>query len=186
MHPVLQQVFESYGDRLAPKPADWCQLHPVQNERLWNAQELIEHLALTCRSTSRTLQERLKRGPTAAHSTPAQWILQMAVLNFGRMPRGTPAPVFARPGQLHWPPMSGVELLDQFRQEIDQMDALIDACRNRFGLQRVASHFILGPLRPDQWRRFHVIHLRHHLGQLQRIEAAVGRPATPESPPVRV
>lgn len=181
MHPVLQQVFESYRDRLTPRSADWCQLHPQKLERLWSCQELMEHLVLTCRSTSRILGERLQRGPTSAHSTPTQWILQLAMLSLGRMPRGVPAPAFARPDQLHWPPMSGAELLDLFSQEIDQMDTLIDSCRHRFGVQRVASHIILGPLRPDQWRRFHVIHIRHHLDQLRRIESEVGQSAFSEA-----
>jgi hypothetical protein len=184
MHPVLEQVYGSYRDRLAPRPADWCQRHPQQLDRLWSSQELIEHLVLTCRSTSRTLEDRLKRGPTSVRSSPTQWILQMAILNLGRMPRGAPAPAFARPDQLHWPPMSGAELLDLLRQEIDQMDTLIDTCRHRFGLQRVASHFLLGPLRPDQWRRFHVIHLRHHLDQLHRIESSIGQSAFSEPSPV--
>jgi len=186
MHPVLQQVFDSWSDGLTGKSTAWCQLHPEQEERLWSAQEIVEHLVLTCRSTSRMLEQRLQRGPTSAHSTPVQWVLQMVMLNFGRMPRGSPAPIFARPDQLHWPEMSGVELLNLFHQEVDQMDSLIDRCRHRYGLQRVASHFILGPMRPDQWRRFHVIHIRHHLGQLRRLQQAVGDPIAHEPPPVRV
>ncbi|HEY1502317.1 MAG TPA: DUF1569 domain-containing protein [Acidobacteriaceae bacterium] len=183
MHAVLQQVFASYRVELSPRPVDWCQLHPLRDERLWSAQELIEHLVLTCRSSSRVLQKRLDRGSaTSEHSTPVQWLLQMVMLSFGRMPRGAPAPVFARPGQLHWQPMSGAQLLEMLQQELDQMDTLLDRCRHRFGLQRVTSHFFLGPLRPDQWRRFHVIHLRHHLGQLRRIESSVSEAATVERP----
>jgi DinB superfamily len=182
MHAVLQQVFDSYRAELSGKPTDWCQLHPGQDERLWSAQEVIEHLVLTCRSTSRVLDKRLERGrPTADHSSPAQWLLQLFMLSFGRMPRGAPAPVFARPDQLHWPPMNGAELVDLLRQEIEPMDALLDRCRERFGLQRVATHFVLGPLRPDQWRRFHVVHLRHHLGQLHRLQEAISRPVAHEA-----
>src|SRR5579872_1148219 len=137
MHAVLQQVFDTYNAELSSKPADWCQLHPFQDERLWSAQELIEHLVLTCRSTSRVLSKRLERGnPTSDRSTPIQWFLQMLMLSFGRMPRGAPAPVFARPDQLHWTAMNGAELVDLFREEIDAMDTLLDRCRERFGLQR--------------------------------------------------
>jgi hypothetical protein len=181
MHPVLCSVFDSYAAALSAQSAEWCQLHPRQDDRLWSAQEVIEHLVLTLRSSSRALEKRLERGrPTAAHRTAVQWLLQMAVLSFGRMPRGAPAPAFARPDQLHWQPMKGTQLVDLLRHEIDQMDALLDRCRQRFGLQRVATHVLLGPLRADQWRRFHVIHLRHHLGQLRRIESSVSQPATQE------
>jgi Protein of unknown function (DUF1569) len=178
MHPVLQEVFDAYRPALADRPAAWCQLHPRQDERLWSAQELTEHLVLTCRSTSRELEKRLERGhPTRARSTPLQWFLQLVVLSFGRMPNGVPAPIFARPDQLHWSAVGGGELLERLHQEMEHMDERISECRQRFGIQRVASHFLLGPLRPDQWRRFHVIHIRHHLDQLKRIEKTVSDPA---------
>jgi hypothetical protein len=187
MHPVLQQVFDPWRVDLDGKPAVWCQLHPLQDERLWSAQEVIEHLVLTCRSSSRVLEKRLERGrPTSDHGTALQWFLQLIVLSLGRMPRGTPAPIFARPEQLHWPAMNGAELADLFRQELEHMDSLIDSCRRRFGIQRVASHFLFGPLRPDQWRRFHVVHIRHHFDQLRRIEKSVGPPVADEVSPLRV
>ncbi|HEY1806948.1 MAG TPA: DUF1569 domain-containing protein [Acidobacteriaceae bacterium] len=185
MHPVLQQVFNAYDPVLAPRPEEWCQRHPLRDERLWSAQELIEHVVLTCRSTTRELEKRLERGhPTRARSTPLQWLMQLVVLSFGQMPNGVPAPIFARPDQLHWSAMGGTELLATLRQEMERMDDRITQCRQRFGIQRVASHFLLGPLRPDQWRRFHVIHIRHHLDQLRRIETSVGDPAWAEVSPV--
>jgi len=185
MHPVLQQVFDAYGPALAGQPAEWCQRHPLQSERQWSAQELIEHLVLTCRSTTRELERRLERGhPTRARSTPMQWLMQLVVLTLGRMPNGVPAPIFARPDQLHWSPMTGGDLLEALRQEMERMDERIAQCRQSFGIQRVASHFLLGPLRPDQWRRFHVIHIGHHLGQLRRIEKSVNDPAWSQAPPV--
>jgi hypothetical protein len=175
MHPVLQEVYQSYSRPLANKPAAWCQLHPGDDERHWSAQDLIQHLVLVCRSTSRVLETRLERGkPTRGHGSLVQRLLQIAVLTCGHIPRGTPAPPFARPGQLSWPSMNGNELLEILRQEMDQMDHLIDDCRHRFGIQRAATHFLLGPMRADQWRRFHVIHCRHHLQQLNRIGKSVG------------
>jgi hypothetical protein len=175
MHPVLQEVYQSYCRPLAGKPAGWCQLHPGHDERHWSAQDLIQHLVLVCRSTSRVLETRLQRGkPTRGHSSVVQRLLQIVVLTFGRIPLGTPAPPFARPGQLSWPPMNGNELLEILRQEMEQMDHCLDDCRHAFGIQRAATHFLLGPLRADQWRRFHVVHCRHHLQQLSRIEKAVG------------
>lgn len=171
MHPVLRQALDGYRVELADRPAPWCQLHPQQNDRQWNAQEVIEHLVLTFRSTTRELEKRLERGhPTRARRTALHWLLQLVVLSFGRMPRGVPAPPFARPDQLHWSALSGGELLERLREEMDRMDDRITQCRQRFGIARVASHFLLGPLRPDQWRRFHAIHMRHHLEQLKRME----------------
>ncbi len=70
--------------------------------------------------------------------------------------------------------MDGQQLGDLMRQEIDAMDALFDRCRRKFGLERVAVHPFLGPLRVDQWRRFHVVHGLHHLVQLRSVVAQVG------------
>lgn len=187
MHPVLRSVFDSYSAAFSTRSADWCQLHPRQDERCWNAQQIIEHLVLTLRSSSRALEKRLERGrPTAARSTPVQWLLRIAVLSSGHMPRGVPAPIFARPDQLLWPPMNGEDLTQLLRQEIDPMDALLDTCRERFGPDRIASHILLGPLSADQWRRFHAVHMRHHLGQFRRIEQAIDEPVAHDVPSARV
>jgi Protein of unknown function (DUF1569) len=55
------------------------------------------------------------------------------------------------------------------RKEIDAMDALLDGCRRKFGMEQVATHPFLGSLRVDQWRRFHVVHGHHHLDQLRSV-----------------
>lgn len=185
MHPVLQQVFDRYRPELADRDAEWCQRHPRQDDRQWSAQELIEHLVLTCRSTSRELERRLERGhPTRARSSPLQWFLQLVVLSFGRMPNGVPAPIFARPDQLRWSARDGAALLEALRVEMEGMDERISQCRQSFGIQRVASHFLLGPLRPDQWRRFHVVHIGHHLDQMKRIGKSVSDAARTEASPL--
>lgn len=177
MHPLLQQVYDSYSAELGSKPGPWCQLHPGQDERLWSAQDLIEHLVLAARSTSRVLEKRIERGhPTHTRPTFVQRIIQGAVFSLGRLPRGAPAPPFTRPSQLHWPLLDGAALAVRLREDLEQMDRLIDSCGRRFGDHRAASHFLLGPLSADQWRRFHAIHLRHHLEQLRRIEKVVGLP----------
>jgi hypothetical protein len=174
MNPALQEAFDSYARVLAAKPAEWCQLHPGNDDRCWSAQGVVEHLALVLRSTSRLLATRLERGrPTQNRATVSERARQILILSFGRMPRGAQAPSFARPGHLAWRPLSGSELLASLRLEIDQMDRLLDDCRDRFGTQRTATHFLLGPMRADQWRKFHAIHLRHHLRQLHRIEREV-------------
>lgn len=69
--------------------------------------------------------------------------------------------------------MDGAELADLFRQEMEAMDKLLVRCEELFGRRPAATHFLLGPLRPDQWRLFHVIHGRHHLEQLRRIQREI-------------
>ena len=76
-------------------------------------------------------------------------------------------------------PWTGQQLGDLLRQEIEAMDTMFDRCRRKFGMERVAVHPFLGPLRVDQWRRFHVVHGLHHLDQLRQVIAQVAPDRVP-------
>jgi len=173
MNSLLQSVCDAYGEALAGRSAAWCQLHPQQDGGAWSAQDLIEHLVLTMRSTRQLLETRLERGrATRRRATPVQHLCRVAVLSVRWMPRGVTAPSFTVPGQNHRPALSGAELVESLRHEYEQMDQLLGACTQRFGKQRVAAHFLLGPLSAGEWRRFHSIHGLHHLKQLREIARA--------------
>lgn len=179
MTPDLQQLCDAFRAELAGKTTAWCQIHPREDDRQWSAQQLIEHLVLTFRSSSRVLETRVRKGrPTKMQPTLLERLLRYSILSRRRMPNGAAAPPFVRPGVLCWPPMDGAELADLFRQEMEAMDKLLVRCEELFGRRPAATHFLLGPLRPDQWRLFHVIHGRHHLEQLHRIQREVNRDGT--------
>jgi len=162
MNSVLQSVCDAYAEALADRSSEWCQMHPQQDEAAWSAQDLIEHLVLAMSSTRQLLEARLERGrATRRRATPIQYLCRVAVLSLRRMPRGVNAPPFTVPGQTRWPSLSGAELAERLRRECEQMDQLLGACLQRFGKQRVAAHFLLGPLSAAEWRRFHSIHGRH-------------------------
>jgi hypothetical protein len=168
MHPILQNVESQFHKILGPLDAEETQRHPDGNLLRWNAQQVVEHLILTYQLSSVALATRLqKRRPTAARCTPLEWWLQLLVLSMGRMPKGAPAPSVTVPKPSL--PLSGHELAWKLTNEAEKMDDLLTQCRAQFGLERVASHIVLGPLRVDQWRRFHVIHGLHHLQQIERI-----------------
>lgn len=175
MEKGFQEICEAYRARLAGRSAGWCQAHPGDDERQWSAQQLVEHLVLALSSAGRLLEARLqKRRPTRARATLLQRILRFNMLRRGRIPRGAPAPPFVRPGLLHWPAMDGCELAEALREEMESQDALLNRCAAQFGEGAAASHFLLGPLSAKEWRRFHTLHFRHHLEQMDRIAAAVG------------
>lgn len=179
MRPELEQISEGYREALAGRSAGWCQLHPQDDERRWGAQQVVEHVALALRSSARVVESRLERGrPTRQKSTLVQRIVRLVVLRIGRLPHGVPAPPFVRPGLLHWPAMNGQELAAALRAELEAVDALLDACEQRFREHPAAAHFLLGPLSAAEWRKFHAIHCRHHLKQLERIAAALGDDAS--------
>jgi hypothetical protein len=181
MHAVLERVVGQISGEVRHLDADATQLHPKDLAYKWNAQQVIEHLVLGYRMTTEALETRLKKGrPSSKHRrTYLQWSLQMMILSFGAMPHGVPALEETMPKPGGFPAMSGRELTDLLQREIEAMDTVLDACRRRFGLERVAIHPLLGPLRVDQWRRFHAVHGVHHLGQLQSILAHVAPDPVP-------
>jgi hypothetical protein len=181
MHAVLERVVDQISDEVRHLDADATQLHPNDLTHKWNAQQVIEHLVLGYRTTTEALETRLKKGRLSRkhRRTYLQWSLQMMILTFGAMPQGVPALEETMPKPGGFPAMSGRELIDLLRREVAAMDTLLDTCRRRFGIERVGIHPFLGPLRVDQWRRFHAIHGVHHLGQLRSILAQVAPDPVP-------
>jgi hypothetical protein len=174
MHAVLERVVSQISSEVLGLDAETTQLHPNGLAHKWSAQQVVEHLVLGYRLTSSALEKRLNKGrPSRNPRTYLQWSLQLMVLSFGRLPRGVPALDETVPVEGYFPAMDGQQLGDLMRQEIEAMDTIFDRCRRKFGMERVAVHPILGPLRVDQWRRFHAVHGLHHLVQLQSVVALV-------------
>jgi Protein of unknown function (DUF1569) len=175
MHAVLERVVDHISSEVRHLDAEATQLHPKGLVHRWNAQQVIEHLVLGYRLTTEALETRLKKGRLSRKHgrTYLQWTLQMMILSFGTMPRGVPALDETMPKPGSFPAMSGRELTDLLRREIEAMDSALDACRRRFGIERVGIHPLLGPLRVDQWRRFHAVHGQHHLTQMRSVLALV-------------
>ena len=174
MHPVFEELHDRYRKALRGKDCDSCQLRPVHSlrgrEPAWSMQEVIEHLLLTYRSTGALFDRYLERNsPSGKPKQMKHHVLQFLVIRCGGFPRGASAPDHARPGKSGMPPMTGEELAALMRSELEEMDAKLEKCRQAFGCQALAAHFIFGPLTADQWRRFHFVHGRHHLKQLARI-----------------
>jgi hypothetical protein len=175
MHAVLERVVDQISSEVRHLDAEATQRHPKGLAYKWNSQQVVEHLVMGCRLTREVLETRLKKGRLSRkHSrTYLQWALQMMILSFGKMPRGVPALDETMPTPGRFPEMSGQELIDLLHREIEAMDSVLDASRRRFGIERVGIHPFLGPLRVDQWRRFHAVHGHHHLIQLRSLLAQV-------------
>ena len=136
------------------------------------------------RQTAAVLQTRLSKGrPTRNRTcTWLQRLLQLMILDMGKMPRGVPALEEAVPAPEDFAGLDGQQLGDLLLQEMKLLDQSIDASWRKFGLERVATHPWLGPLRAEQWRRFHAVHGEHHLVQLRAVLAQVA----PVQIPVRI
>jgi len=73
------------------------------------------------------------------------------------------------------------EITSGIAPQILAMDEVIAQCEARFGKRtRVLDHPVLGPLTARQWRKFHWIHGRHHLKQINKLRGQ-GKGSDPSS-----
>jgi hypothetical protein len=89
----------------------------------------------------------------------------VVVVGFGHLPEGRKAPENTRPRGL-----AAEQVRNDIGAKIAAMDAIIALCEARFGRGvKLLDHPILGPLTATGWRKFHLVHGRHHEKQLLRL-----------------
>jgi hypothetical protein len=156
----LQKEIESAVAGVSPEelrqhaPGKWC------------VAEILEHLYLTYTGTMRgfervvAAQESMATKPTWKHRARA-----IVVVQVGYLPSGRESPPVARPRGT--PPDA---VLADIGTKIAAMDDVISRCEAELGRRtRVLDHPVLGPLTANQWRKFHLVHGRHHVKQIQRL-----------------
>jgi hypothetical protein len=151
------------------------QLRPGGDPARWNIQQIAGHLLLTYAATDMALEARIaKSAPTKAKPTMAQRFGQFTILRAGYFPAGRKAPErVTAPADA--PPVPGGVLIAQVHAAIDTLDRRMAGAEAIFGPElRAVSHMVLGPLSTRQWRRFHLIHGRHHIRQIAAIRAQYG------------
>jgi hypothetical protein len=129
----------------------------------WPAESVLEHLDLTYSGTITNMRKALERG---VHPRPKVWMQRVAtwlICDLGFFPSGFKAPETATPRGGR-----GAEVIDSIRRNLREMDAVMIECDEKLGPQATFNHPRLGPLTTAQWRRFHLVHARHHMKQLAR------------------
>jgi uncharacterized protein DUF1569 len=144
--------------------------HPLAGK--WSMAEVLEHLYLTYTGTIRGFEKCLEGGkPLARVPTLADRVRTAVVIKLGYLPEGRQAPKNAVPRGL-----SPELVLSEVAEKIAAMDAVITQAESRYGAKlKLLDHPILGPLQACEWRKFHWIHGRHHLKQLQRLRQALAQ-----------
>ena len=148
------------------------QLKPPAAPQKWSVQQIVEHLLLSYRGTYGTIQQRIDKGtPTKGSPSLIQRLGQFAIMTLGQFPTGRAAPLAVVP-PANSSACDGKELIGFVHEALADLTRQASEAERLFGTQRFASHLILGPLSLSQWSRFHLIHGRHHLRQIQAIQQA--------------
>jgi len=136
----------------------------------WSPTQILEHLLLTYRNTTRGLEKCRKQGnPLARSVTLKDRVAALLVVNLGYIPNGRQAPERALPRGV--PPD---EVRQQLMPELRKMALALDEREKEFGARtKILDHPFLGPLTASEWAKFHWVHGRHHARQIrQRLRKA--------------
>lgn len=157
----LQQTIQAATAGLSNQQLSW---HP---EGKWCTAEVLEHLYLTYAGTIKGFERVMAAGQSKAR--PRSWADRsrtFVVVALGYLPSGRQAPAVARPTGL-----PREKVLTEIVAKIAEMDDVIRRCEDKLGAGTLLDHPILGPLSPRQWRKFHLVHGRHHAKQIHRLRA---------------
>jgi hypothetical protein len=170
MNPTLQQLEIEIMDALHGLDAVQTQASPAGPGK-WNIQQIVQHLFLTYVSTMDAVESRLMKGtPTKAKPTVKQRFAQFTLFKIHVHPDGRKAPAWVIPPALE-PLQSGNDLTCSAAELLSDMDRLFDDAEALFGSGPCITHFLLGPLTIEQWRKFHLLHGDHHVRQILAIRA---------------
>jgi len=159
----LEQLRTAIKEAIHGMTADELACHP---EGKWCAAEILDHLNLTYIGTAKNLQRCLTSGHTLASSdrSSKRW-QRLFVTGLGLYPPGRKSPERVLPRGT--PPEQAIA---EILQSLTHMEEIIRACEARFGSSKpVADHPVLGPLTVNEWRKFHLVHGKHHAKQILRL-----------------
>ena len=166
MHPVLAKAVHPLAELVAGVGLDEAQVSPNSELHQWCGQQVVEHLILTFQSSRMELERRLKSGGSSVRrASLLQWILRVQVCMFGSMSRGVSTALTLRP--IRFVPQGGRELAERLLAEAEALDKDLSNCRINFGLRPCGYHAMYGPLRVEEWRVYHSVHIRHHQRQFE-------------------
>jgi len=166
----LQREIASAAASLSPEHLSWR--HPGK----WSVAEILEHLYLSYTGTSKGLSRVLDAGrPLATALTWKQRAQAFVVVGLGHMPSGREAPSVTRPRGL-----APEKVVTELAAKLAEMDEIMAHCEEKFGARiKLLDHPILGPGSLAQWRKFQLVHGRHHIKQIYRLRKEMGSRSKP-------
>jgi hypothetical protein len=154
-------------DRVVSQWEQYSAASPANGK--WSAAQILEHLFLTYKGTVRGVERALESGQVAqATATTRNRFGRLLVLHIGYFPKGRKSP----PGVI---PKGSDErqILAAIGPQIVKLDAALSQAEEKFGRRgQVLEHPLLGPFTADDWRKFHLVHGKHHLRQIHQLQKA--------------
>ena len=162
MHPEIQEARDALFDAIRDIPAD--QADTAAGGK-WSVAGIVEHLTLSYSKSAAGMERRRQKGPgTPARSrTFRQRLQQFIVVTLGYFPPGRESPTAVVPTGRPYR-----DLLADLDRVFSELDASLTATGCALGGSRaVLDHPVLGPFSVNQWRKFHLVHTRHHAKQIR-------------------
>ena len=162
VHPDIQQARDALFDAirdLAPDQAD------TAAGGKWSVAGIVEHLTLSYAKSAAGMERRRQKEPgTPARSrTLRQRLQQFVIVTLGYFPPGRESPTAVVPTGRPYR-----DLLADLDRVFGELDASLTATSGALGGSRpVLDHPVLGPFSVNQWRKFHLVHTRHHAKQIR-------------------
>lgn len=159
----LQRLQDAISSATEALSAEELTRHP---EGKWCTAEILEHLYLSYTGTIKGFERCIQAGqPTARSPQFMDHMRKFVVIGLNYFPEGRKAPKNTVPkGE------SVEEVRSAIAPTIAAMDTIIAEAEKKYGAQTlVLDHPILGPMRGQDWRKFHWIHGNHHLKQIRRL-----------------
>lgn len=130
----------------------------------WTAAQIVEHLAIGMTWSAEKFAQRRAHPPMRRRPRrPLERLAAAVILRFAWYPQGFRAPEGSTPAD-H---VTGAAAEAHFRRGLAAWDAIERELLPARRADLFVRHPRLGDLTLDEWRRFHLIHARHHAGQIR-------------------
>lgn len=166
MDATLAKLHSILSSSISGMNPDQLTRHP---EGKWSSAEILEHLNLSYLGTIKGLQRCLDTGTASASPDRSRMRWQRLILiRGGYFPRGRKSPERVMPRGA-----PAQQVAKQILENVARMNAVIQECETRFGRGKpLADHPVLGPLTAAEWRKFHLVHAKHHAKQIRKLRNA--------------